>query len=90
MKCVSTTFIAIIYNNIKTSYFKPTQGQRQGDPLSPLLFVICMEGLSAIIKKSNDERWWTPYSLRRFWNPPSHLTFANDFILFKKATTKGI
>lgn len=49
MKCVTTTSIAIRYNGIRTSYFKQSRYLRQGDPLSPLLFVLFMEGFSVII-----------------------------------------
>lgn len=90
MKRVTITSIAIIFNNSRTPYFKLSRGLCQGDPLSPFLFVICMEGLSININHALNERWWISYSLKKFRNPPFHLAFAVDFIFFIKVTTKGI
>lgn len=53
--CIATSHIAIKFNNTKTPYFKPTRGLWQGDPLSPLLFILCTESFSALIHKVMDE-----------------------------------
>lgn len=83
MKRFTTTFIAIRFNNTRTPYFKPTRGLRQCDPLSPLLFVICMEGFSVLINHAKQTGSWVPYSLKLCRNPPTHLAFVDDFILQK-------
>lgn len=51
MMCVKTVFYSILINGVPKSYIHPTRGLRQGDPISPYLFLLCAEGLSAMIKR---------------------------------------
>ena len=54
MRCVSSSSLSVLWNGEHTSYFKPSRGIRQGDPLSPYLFVACMERLSQTIATLQD------------------------------------
>lgn len=49
MACISTPSFSIIINGNTCSFFKGKKGMRQGDPISPLLFVVVMEYLTRIL-----------------------------------------
>ena len=52
MSCVKTVSYSIMVNGEPTGMIYPKRGIRQGDPLSPFLFLLCTEGLHALIKHS--------------------------------------
>lgn len=49
LNCISTTSIHVLLNGGKLDPFFPSRGIRQGDPLSPYLFIMCMEMLTFMI-----------------------------------------
>lgn len=85
MNCVMYTSMSILWNGSPLPDFKPTRGLRQGDPLSPYLFVLCMEKLSHMIHMAVEERKWK--GLRASKNGPNitHLFYADDLMIFAEA-----
>lgn len=55
MNCILTTNFYILINGEKKGNFRSGKGLRQGDPLSPYLFLIVTKGLSQLIFKANRE-----------------------------------
>ena len=85
MACISSVTYRIIINGSQTNTIHPQRGLRQGDPLSPYLFIMCLDILlrnikSNIIQKKLDE-------LRASRNGPliPALAFADDCIIFSSA-----
>lgn len=50
MSCVTTTSISVLVNGSKLDNFLPSRGIRKGDPISPYLFILCMEFLTNLIE----------------------------------------
>ena len=51
MMCVSMVLYSILINGEPKGKIVPSRGLRQGDPISPYLFLLCAKGLSAMLKK---------------------------------------
>ncbi|XP_028761232.1 uncharacterized protein LOC114719845 [Neltuma alba] len=86
MNCVSTATMNVLWNGVPSETFTPTRGVRQGDPLSPYLFILCMERLGQLIHTEVHEGRWKPLKLSANGPPFSHLFFADDLILFSEAS----
>ena len=85
MECVRTVSYSILVNGEPKGLINPTRGIRQGDPFSPFLFLLCMEGLHGLITKVAREKEINGFSLCKRGPKLTHLFFANDSLLFCKA-----
>ena len=82
MICVKTVSYSIIVNGEPKGLIHPTRGIRQGDPLSPFLFLLCTEGLHSNISKVENDGTIRGFSLGRRSPRLTHLLFADDSELF--------
>ena len=51
MNCVTSVSYEVLINGVPEQQFLPSGGLCQGDPLSPYLFVLCMNVLAEMLKK---------------------------------------
>ncbi|KAL6142234.1 hypothetical protein ACLB2K_060517 [Fragaria x ananassa] len=86
MDCVSLVYMALIINGSLGKRFQPSLGLRQGDPLSPFMFLFINDVLSSMINKMCDQNLLD--AVRIIENGPlvSHLFFADDSLFFLKAS----
>ncbi|XP_038999129.1 uncharacterized protein LOC120124546 [Hibiscus syriacus] len=85
MFCVLSSRLSVLWNHEKTDFFSPSRGLRQGNPISPYLFVLCMEGLGQLIQQAVENNTWKPIKLGKDGPRISHLFFIDDLFLFGRA-----
>ncbi|XP_061363867.1 uncharacterized protein LOC133307381 [Gastrolobium bilobum] len=85
MACVTTSSINILWNGSPTEEFSPVREIIQGDPLSPYLFVLCIERMGHLINSAVERKDWKPVKLGKQGPPISHLFFADDLLIFSEA-----
>jgi hypothetical protein len=86
MACVTTIRYSVHFNNVALESFAPSRGISQGDPLSPYLFLFVTGGLSKLIQDRVQQRHIQELCICRQGPGISHLLFADDKLLFIKAS----
>ncbi|KAJ9703718.1 hypothetical protein PVL29_005138 [Vitis rotundifolia] len=86
--CISTAKFSVMVNGTPAGFFSSSKGLREGDPLSPYLFIMGMEVLNVLISKAVEGGFIIGC---RIWRDRgqavniSHLLFADDTIVFCEA-----
>ncbi|XP_026397042.1 uncharacterized protein LOC113291761 [Papaver somniferum] len=84
-QCISTSNISILINGSPSSIFSPTRGIRQGDLLSPFLFLFVMEAFSRLLQLNVDSGCLSGIRINHHCPLINHLFFADDCLLFFEA-----
>uniref|UniRef100_A0A803NTT8 Reverse transcriptase domain-containing protein n=1 Tax=Cannabis sativa TaxID=3483 RepID=A0A803NTT8_CANSA len=88
MTCVTGVSYSVLLNGSPLKKFAPLRGLRQGDPLSPFLFLLCQEVLSKLISQAEGQGRIHGIKIARDAPSVSHLMFADDTILFTRANVR--
>jgi hypothetical protein len=78
--CISTVRFSVLINGSPFDFFSSSRGLRQGDPLSPLLFVFVMEASSCMISAAVRGSLLDGFKIGDV--DFSHLLFADDTLIF--------
>lgn len=85
MECVSSVSYSFLINGGPQGAVKPSRGLRQGDPLSPYLFILCTEVLSGLCRQAQEKGTLPGVKVGRHCPPINHLLFADDTMFFGKS-----
>ncbi|KAL2894836.1 LINE-1 retrotransposable element ORF2 protein [Bienertia sinuspersici] len=83
MVCITSPQYTLMINGVPSPLVTPSRGLRQGDPLSPLLFTLCMEYFTRVMKKVSLLPGYRFHPLCRQLQL-NHLCFADDILMFSR------
>ncbi|KAL0455886.1 UNVERIFIED_CONTAM: Retrovirus-related Pol polyprotein from type-1 retrotransposable element R2 [Sesamum latifolium] len=86
---IENCWFTVLINGETASFFKSTQGLRQGDPISPALLILAAEALSrglGYLFRSNP----TMYYQTHCRTPVTHLSYADDIIIFTNSDESNL
>lgn len=89
MSCISTVSYSFLIDDTIHGRVTPSRGIRQGDPLSPYIFILCREVLSGLCRKAHISGHMVGLRLARAAPCINHLLFADDTMFFLKTDMKS-
>lgn len=81
-RLLSNNWYSVIINGTRYGFLNSTGGLKQGDPLSPSLFIIAAEALSKTLNRLNTRSNYISFSMNKRGPQINHLCYADDLILF--------
>lgn len=86
IQCVSTVSFFVLLNGSRTTSFQASRGIRQGDPLSPYLFLFTIQVLSYLLSSTHEQGLITGINVARSSPILLDVLFTDDTLRFACAT----
>lgn len=87
---ISHVYFSVLINGSSNGRFKSSKGLRQGDPLSPFLFLIVAESLNLMFTKAAELQWIQGFDSSPGGSKITHLLFGDDTLIFLKNDHRSI
>ena len=84
-RCVTSIKYHVIFNGQPRGNIVPKRELRQGDPLSPFIYILCTEVIISFLNYAESKGKITGMRVSRASPPISHMLFAEDSLFFVKA-----
>ena len=85
MQCVYTIKYKVVHNGGEIGIIFPMRGLKLGNPISPCIFILCVESLSSYLKLLESQNLINGYKAARNAHVITYLLFADDSYLFFRA-----
>ncbi|XP_015160977.1 uncharacterized protein [Solanum tuberosum] len=89
-RIMANNWYSIVVNGKRHGFFHSTRGLKQGDPLSPTLFILGAEVLSRFLNKLHRHPDYSGFYMEPRGPQVNHLSFADDIILFTSGRQKTL
>ncbi|XP_027122034.2 uncharacterized protein [Coffea arabica] len=89
-RLISNVWFSVIVNGAPQGFFKSSRGIRQGDPISPSLFVLCAEVLSLHLNSLSRRQGFVPFRVPKGCSVVTHLAYADDIIIFSSGMKRSL
>ena len=86
--CIQTPRFSVLVNGSPQGFFEQEKGIRQGDPLSPFLFIIMAEVLGRLIQKQREQGAWKGIKITETVESLTHMQFVDDTFLGGEASVE--
>ncbi|XP_059294732.1 uncharacterized protein LOC132047749 [Lycium ferocissimum] len=89
-RLVENAWYSVMINGDRKGFFHSSRGLKQGDPLSPSLFVISAEILSRMLNNLFDNRKYTGFTMEAKGPQINHLAYTDDVVIFTSWKEKSL
>ncbi|XP_060195408.1 uncharacterized protein LOC132624680 [Lycium barbarum] len=89
-RLVEDAWYSVLINGDRKGFFHSSRGLKQGDPLSPFLFVISAKILSKMLNNLFDNRKYTGFTMAKEGPQINHLAYADDVVIFTSWKKKSL
>nr|XP_027077062.1 uncharacterized protein LOC113700825 [Coffea arabica] len=87
---LSQSWFSVLVNGRSRGFFQASRGIKQGDPLSPILFILTSEALSRGLKAQATDGRIAHYALPKGGIRITHLSFADDVVIFARGDRRSM